>query len=372
MASSSGNILLEGDLDPPPSPHPPWLTTCPQPSAGFVRQRKGTLPSPPVRGIKRGAQIQARLVEDEEELVEFFGPPQPPPPRYPPQPPQGWVDQGRRNQPYNPNPIPPSQPQPQYQQRQQPPPQPQQRPQPPPQQPRQQAKRGATQGRGQGNQESELPPFSIDPRYRNLTYYNCGEPGHFVGNCTRPKICFICAVPGHHMNVCPMWKSDHPVAAYVGSASLGLGFYHLEVPSVESTQWLNLTNCGVVKVKTGQISLAELEQELSEIYCKERPWQIRELEEGMFMFILDNKPQYSISFDKQHEKKTGSRLSAGTSMLVRKKTGSRFHVGEEKNRFQVPDFQPSRHQQQQENNAPWRHQNVSRRPANQLTIIKMQ
>jgi len=80
-----------------------------------------------------------------------------------------------------------------------------------------------------------------------------------------------------------MWKSDHPVAAYVGSASLGLGFYHPEVPSVESTQWLNLTNCGVVKVKTGQISLAELEQELSEIYCKEWPWQIRELEEGMFL-----------------------------------------------------------------------------------------
>jgi len=80
-----------------------------------------------------------------------------------------------------------------------------------------------------------------------------------------------------------MWKSDHPVAAYVGSASLGLGFYHPEVPSVESTQWLNLTNCGVVKVKTGQISLAELEQELSEIYCKEWPWHIRELEEGMFL-----------------------------------------------------------------------------------------
>jgi hypothetical protein len=71
------------------------------------------------------------------------------------------------------------------------------------------------------------------------------------------------------MNVCPKWKSDHPVAAFVGSASLGLEFYHLEVPSVESTQWLNLTNCGVVRVKTGQISLAELELELSKIYSKD-------------------------------------------------------------------------------------------------------
>ena len=69
----------------------------------------------------------------------------------------------------------------------------------------------------------------------------------------------------------------------MGSSSLGLGFYHVEIPSVESTQWLNLTNCVVVRVKTGQISLAELEVELSEIYCKEWPWKIRELEPGKFL-----------------------------------------------------------------------------------------
>jgi hypothetical protein len=73
------------------------------------------------------------------------------------------------------------------------------------------------------------------------------------------------------MNVCPAWKSEHPIAAYVGSSSYGLGFYHVEIPSVESTQWLNLMNCGVVRVKSRQISLSELEAELSEIYCKEWP-----------------------------------------------------------------------------------------------------
>jgi hypothetical protein len=71
------------------------------------------------------------------------------------------------------------------------------------------------------------------------------------------------------MNVCPSWKTEHPIIAYVGSSSHGLGFYHVEIPPVDSTQWLNLTNCGVVRVKIGQISLAELEVELSEIYCKE-------------------------------------------------------------------------------------------------------
>jgi hypothetical protein len=42
----------------------------------------------------------------------------------------------------------------------------------------------------------------IDPRYRNLTCYNCGKPGHFVGICAKPKICFICATPGHYMTAC--------------------------------------------------------------------------------------------------------------------------------------------------------------------------
>lgn len=116
-----------------------------------------------------------------------------------------------------------------------------------------------------------------------MTCYNYGEPGHFVGNCTRPKICFMCGIPCHHMNACPAWKRDHPVAAYVGSASQGLGFYHLEVPDVESTQWLNMTNCSVVRVKAGVISLVELEVELLEIYSKDWPWQIRELEKGSFL-----------------------------------------------------------------------------------------
>jgi hypothetical protein len=85
------------------------------------------------------------------------------------------------------------------------------------------------------------------------------------------------------MNVCPSWKLDHLVVAYVGSANLGLGFYHLEVLSVESTKWLNMTNCGVVSIKSGQISFKELERELSEIYSKDWLWQIRELEARKFL-----------------------------------------------------------------------------------------
>lgn len=80
------------------------------------------------------------------------------------------------------------------------------------------------------------------------------------------------------MNVSRVWKADHPVASYVGNANQGLGFYHLEIPTVESTQWLNLNNYGVVRMKFGHVSLGELEVELSEIYYKE--WMANQRVEG--------------------------------------------------------------------------------------------
>ncbi|XP_062191233.1 uncharacterized protein LOC133895039 [Phragmites australis] len=155
-----------------------------------------------------------------------------------------------------------------------------QRPLPPRQKPPQsQSKAGRQQ---QSPEVQEKHPI-IDPRYRDLTCFNCGEPGHFVGICSKPKICFICAIPGHHMNSCPNWKKSQPSATYLGSAGVGLGFYHVDVPDAETNQWLNFKNCGVVKVKKGVITVIELEKELAAIYCKDWPWQIRELDTEKFL-----------------------------------------------------------------------------------------
>jgi hypothetical protein len=108
----------------------------------------------------------------------------------------------------------------------------------------------------------------IDPRYRLLTYYNCGETGHFIGICRKPKLCFICVVPRHYMSECSFWKRSPLAVMYVGSANKGLGFYHIDLPKTETTRWLNLANCGVVKISRGSTSLAELEKELLEIFAK--------------------------------------------------------------------------------------------------------
>jgi hypothetical protein len=123
----------------------------------------------------------------------------------------------------------------------------------------------------------------IDPRYRSLTCYNCGEPNHFVGIYDKPKVCFICAISGHYMTDCPQWKKSQPVPSYLGSAGSELGFYHIDLPEFETTRWLNISNCGIVMIRKGLITMIELERELSEIFCKDWSWQIRELTPSRFL-----------------------------------------------------------------------------------------
>jgi hypothetical protein len=50
------------------------------------------------------------------------------------------------------------------------------------------------------------------------------------------------------MTECTFWKKSPPMASFMGSASRGLGFYHIYLPEADTTRWLNLTNCGVVKI----------------------------------------------------------------------------------------------------------------------------
>ncbi|KAM0882455.1 hypothetical protein ACQ4PT_032274 [Festuca glaucescens] len=129
------------------------------------------------------------------------------------------------------------------------------------------------------------PEQELDPRYNKLICFNCGDPGHFVGNCVKPKLCFICNLLGHPVYSCPEWNKDHPVADYFGSANSGLGFYHIDVPDAKETQWLNFRNCGVVVVKKGVTNLSDLEKNLTLVFCKNKkwPWQIRELDPDSYL-----------------------------------------------------------------------------------------
>ncbi|KAM0876127.1 hypothetical protein ACQ4PT_036376 [Festuca glaucescens] len=123
----------------------------------------------------------------------------------------------------------------------------------------------------------------LDPKFRNVTCYNCGELGHYVGLCTRIKRCFICSKTGHHMDNCLMWYSILPTAQYWGSANPGLGFFHVEVEGPEAVQWLNMDNVGVVVVKEGEISAKELEKCFNDMWKVNWFWQIRQIGPRKFL-----------------------------------------------------------------------------------------
>lgn len=123
----------------------------------------------------------------------------------------------------------------------------------------------------------------LDPKFKTVTCYNCGELGHYVGLCTRIKRCFICSKTGHHMDNCLMWYSLLPTAQYWGSTNPGLGFFHVEVEGPEAVQWLNMDNVGVVVVKEGEISAEELEKCFNDMWKANWFWQIRQIGPKKFL-----------------------------------------------------------------------------------------
>jgi hypothetical protein len=106
----------------------------------------------------------------------------------------------------------------------------------------------------------------LDQKFKDVVCFNYGEPGHYVGLCTRAKRCFICGKPGHHMDNCAAWYAPMPTAEYWGSANQGLEFFHVDVEGPMAVQWLNMDNVGIVVVNEGEISEKELEQNFTEMW----------------------------------------------------------------------------------------------------------
>jgi hypothetical protein len=111
----------------------------------------------------------------------------------------------------------------------------------------------------------------FDQKYKDVIFFNCGEPCHYVGMCSRQRKCFMCGSPGHHMDKFPEWYITIPMAHFYVSASSGLGFFHVEVDKPSASLWLNLDNVGVTVVD-GEISMEELKQNFSEIWKTNWPW----------------------------------------------------------------------------------------------------
>jgi hypothetical protein len=110
-----------------------------------------------------------------------------------------------------------------------------------------------------------------NPSYENAIYYNCGEPGHSTGKCSLPKACFICKKVKHEVEDYPVRRQAHSTARYIGSATIGLGFYHIELRA-KTVQNNATKNVGCVLTEYGKISKEQLSREFVVIYRTNWPW----------------------------------------------------------------------------------------------------
>ncbi|TVU42866.1 hypothetical protein EJB05_09289, partial [Eragrostis curvula] len=175
---------------------------------------------------------------------------------------------------------------------------------PPPQQPPQQKFQENNQQRPVPKPVQKVEPKKklepknpAVPRYVNVICYNCGGPGHYVHDCKLPKLCFICSKTGHASHDCDEWYKSQINAEYFGSASQGLGFYHVELDENEEEDkkqhWLNFSNCGVLCVAKGTLNKEELTKELAATFDDKWPWQVRQLDE--FNFLVRFPPQKKVA-----------------------------------------------------------------------------
>ena len=147
---------------------------------------------------------------------------------------------------------------------------------------------GKSQGKNQQKKRQDIQKTAPAPAsglmaYSEVICYNCGEPGHHLDKCVKPKSCFICKMVTHKVENCPVRRKTHSSARYVGSAAPGLGFYHIDPPDENAQYHGSLKNVGIVLVEAGEVTKQELATEFADIYKTNWPWPINALDEWTFL-----------------------------------------------------------------------------------------
>jgi hypothetical protein len=118
-----------------------------------------------------------------------------------------------------------------------------------------------------------------------VTCFNFGQWGHFSTDCKDPRLCFICQTSDHVGRDCPEWMKPVESAQYLGSASQGLGFFHVDVAEeVTRSGYMHfLENCVVLTVEEGGIEEQEIVDNMQRLFDPAWHWQFKEIEEYKFL-----------------------------------------------------------------------------------------
>jgi hypothetical protein len=171
---------------------------------------------------------------------------------------------------------------------------------------------------GEAGKDGRTEGKKVEPskfgEFVDIICYNCGTLGHHKANCKKAKICFICKSESYLVDACPVKSQSRRCAQHLGSAAGGLEFYNIMVPEVEEGPVMDFTNCGLVYVETGDISMEELQLELATCFNPNWPWQIRKMEEWCYLvrFPPNKKVEDMADFNSFNLGKEGVSVSVKT------------------------------------------------------------
>ena len=140
----------------------------------------------------------------------------------------------------------------------------------------------------QGTDKAESDKLSKwAAKKKKLTCFRCGEPGHFLVQCTA-ELCDLCRKPKHTAADCPLMLGPKPSVQIYGVCCSELMFF--ESPSAEPSAPIVETSFpGVVKVVHGPLTEAQIIQQLRELAPGNFQWSLLKLTDNSYKVDFPSK-----------------------------------------------------------------------------------
>jgi hypothetical protein len=112
---------------------------------------------------------------------------------------------------------------------------------------------------------------------------------------------FVCFKKDHLAEKCPRWKEPNVAVQFMGSASKGLGFFHVDVEEKENRfkLWNGFDNCGVFTIEDDELDQEGIISHLRKVFDNDWPWQLKTLEDYKYLvrFPPDKKVENFVTND---------------------------------------------------------------------------